>query len=79
MDMIYYSLLLRARLAKLANALGLGPSTERFAGSSPASRTIFRIVPAETAFSRPQTVHAVRADVAARKNEIARIRIAGKG
>ena len=41
MGMLYYNLLIRARLAKLANALGLGPSTERFAGSSPASRTSF--------------------------------------
>ena len=40
----YDKTLPRARLAKLANALGLGPSTERFVGSSPAPRTIFSTV-----------------------------------
>ena len=43
-----------ARLAKLANALGLGPSTERFAGSSPASRTIFQLKNTKTAQNQPR-------------------------
>ena len=52
--MLYYYLLARARLAKLANALDLGSSTERFAGSSPAPRTIFLLKNGATAPERPR-------------------------
>lgn len=51
--MIYYACN-SARLAKLANALGLGPSAERLVGSSPTSRTIFT----DRIFEEPDTFSA---------------------